>query len=45
MKILAFIIDPKLIRQILDHLDKRARPSSSTGIRALQCNQPHSNPR
>jgi len=26
MKILAFIIDPKVIRQILDHLDNRARP-------------------
>jgi hypothetical protein len=26
MKILAFIIDPKIIRQILDHLDKRASP-------------------
>jgi hypothetical protein len=26
MKILAFIIDPKVIRQILDHLDSRARP-------------------
>ena len=26
MKILAFIIDPKIIRQILDHLDSRPRP-------------------
>jgi hypothetical protein len=26
MKILAFIIDPTVIRQILDHLDEKARP-------------------
>jgi hypothetical protein len=26
MKILAFLIDPKVIRQILDHLDPNARP-------------------
>jgi len=26
MKILTFITDPKLIRQILDHLDKKLAP-------------------
>jgi hypothetical protein len=31
MKILAFIIDPKLIRQILDHLDQRPRPRAPPG--------------
>jgi hypothetical protein len=32
MKILAFIIDPKLIRQILDHLLKRARPRAPPDV-------------
>jgi hypothetical protein len=31
MKILAFIIDPKLIRQMLDHLEPKARPRAPPG--------------
>jgi hypothetical protein len=35
MKILALITDPKVIRQILDHLDQRPRPRAPPGSNGL----------